>query len=308
MSSLSLHYSRRRCGRCGFVAVGTSGGFDRRWRVSGVTAGNSSLIGTYDYSDTFTGTTAGGSNPNRPFVAALQPPAAYAVENTYTNPSQNFQSQGQAAGVAAFSFASDTEGRVLPEAPPYPGSSGAGSATGFTQSGSSVDYGILYGLRREYIVQVDAVQSGDRVDITTGPTPGTIGGGDSSLSVFIRGTNGTISLYDGVDTVVPIETVNTGISTPGVWHNYAVKFDQDDLTVEVFVDEQSKGVVDLVTFAGGRYADFSNAAVGAGIGLAGGESRAWTDNFQVGAPVPEPTMAGLAGAALFGLLSRRRRR
>jgi len=74
----------------------------------------------------------------------------------------------------------------------------------------------------------------------------------------------------------------------------------------LFVDEQSAGVIDLTTFAGGLYQNFSNAAVGAGGGLGAGENRTWTDNFQVGAPVPEPygLVLLLAPAALL----RRRRR
>ena len=39
----------------------------------GVTVGNSSLIGSLDFADTFTGTDNGSTNPNRPYVAALQP-------------------------------------------------------------------------------------------------------------------------------------------------------------------------------------------------------------------------------------------
>ena len=46
----------------------------------GVPAGQSSLIGVPDYSDEFTQTAQGGP-PNRPSTAALQPPAAYRVQN-----------------------------------------------------------------------------------------------------------------------------------------------------------------------------------------------------------------------------------
>jgi hypothetical protein len=69
----------------------------------------------------------------------------------------------------------------------------------------------------------------------------------------------------------------------------------------------SVGVIDLTTFAGGIYANFSNGAVGAGAGLAGGENRTWTDNFQVGAVVPEPGTAALLAVPLVAGLLRRRR-
>ena len=268
----------------------------------------SDLIGVLDYSDTFTQSDQGGP-PNRPSTPAVQPAAAYVVQNTYGNPSVNFQTAGQPAGVAAFSFASDGPGLVN-GVPVYPGSSGAGSATGFTQTGSGVDYGIAYGLRDEYIVQVDAVAVGDRIDITTGPNPGTIFQGNS-LSVFFRGNgSGNASLYNGAtDTPIRNElpNFNTGITASGQWHNYAVRFDRIGQEIELYVDEVSVGVIDLTTFAGGLYANFSNGAVGAGAGLALGESRTWTDNFQVGAPVPEPGAATLFAVPLLAGLMRRRR-
>ena len=70
----------------------------------GVPVGQSSLIGPGpDYGDTFTQTDQGGQ-PNRPSTAAVQPAAAYVVENTYGNPSANFRSQSVGAGQAEFSF------------------------------------------------------------------------------------------------------------------------------------------------------------------------------------------------------------
>ena len=273
----------------------------------GVPVGQSGLIGPLDYSDTFTQTGQGG-RPNRPSTPALQPAAAYVVENTYGHPSRNFQSQGLGAGVASFSFASDGPGLVDGN-PAYPGSSGAGSATGITQTGGGVDYGVQYGLRDEYVVQVDAVAVGDRIDITSGAIPGTIFQGNS-LSVFFRGDgSGNASLYNG-STDTPLQsqfpTFNTGITGRGEWHNYAVRFDRPGKEIELFVDEVSVGTFDLTQFAGGLYQNYSNAAVGAGAGLAGGENRTWTDNFQVGAPLPEPGAAAFVALGATAVLRRRR--
>ncbi len=152
--------------------------------------------------------------------------------------------------------------------------------------------------------------SSDRIDITTGGIPGTLFQ-QNSLSIFFRGDgSGNVSLFNGT-TDTPVQNFlpefNTGLPNDGQWHNYAALFDQLAKTVEIFVDEQSKGTIDLTTFANGLYQDFSNAAVGVGGGLGAGQNRIWTDNFQVGAPVPEPS-ALLALGASVGLIALRRRR
>ena len=71
--------------------------------AAGVGVGSSSLFSTLDYSDTFTGTDAGG-RPDRPYIAAVQPAPAYVVENNYGNPPLSFQIG------AGFSFAADGTG------------------------------------------------------------------------------------------------------------------------------------------------------------------------------------------------------
>ena len=256
--------------------------------AAGVGVGFSSLgYDTLDFSDTFTGTDAGGRS-DRPFIPAVQPAPAYIVEETYGNPSTSF-------GGASFSFAADgviagvsapgfvAGGNAYPGNGTIPNASGAGSDTGFTQTGGGVDYGVEYFLRDEYWVQVDAVQNPDRVDISSGAGVGIFA--SNSLSVFFRGDgSGNASLFNGaVDTAIQsqpgFEAFNTGITGSGEWNNYAVRYDRPDKEVELYVNETSLGVIDLTTFAGGIYQDFSNAFVGAGG--AGGD-RTWTDNFQVG--------------------------
>ncbi|HOW73102.1 MAG TPA: PEP-CTERM sorting domain-containing protein [Phycisphaerae bacterium] len=280
---------------------------------SGVPVNQSSLIADLDFSDTFTGADSGGSNAARVYVPAVQPAAAYAVENTYGNSARNFNSFSVGPDRGEFSFAADGAGMpgLVDGSPAYPGTSGAGSDTGFTQTGGNLDYGIAYGLRTHYVVQVDFVASSDRIDITSSPSPGSIFQ-PNSLSVFIRGDgSGNASLYNGAtDTPIQssIPSFNTGLTNDGKWHNYAVEFDQTAQTIEIFVDEDSEGVIDLTSFAGGLYANFSNQAVGAGAGLGGGQNRAWSDNFQVGSPVPEPGTVALLALGTTGFVRSVRRR
>ncbi len=277
--------------------------------AQGIPVGGSGLgYDTLDFSDTFTGTDAGG-RPDRPYVPAIQPAPAYVIENTYGNPSASFLS-------ASFSFAADGDinGTMAPGfvagANAYPGggsvanASGAGSDTGFTQTGGAVDYGVQYYLRDEYWVQVDAVQNPDRVDISSGASVGIFA--PNSLSVFFRGDgSGNASLFNGsVDTPIQgqpgFESFNTGIAGSGEWNNYAVRYDRSDQEVELFVNQNTLATIDLTTFAGGIYQGFSNAFVGAG---GSGGDRTWTDNFQIGGigaatgtpPTPHDDPGNLSG-------------
>jgi hypothetical protein len=278
--------------------------------AAGVGVGASTLIGTLDYSDTFTGTDAGG-RPSRPYVPAVQPAEAYMVENTYGKPAISFD-RGP-----GFSFAADGPGLpgFVQGTPAYPtnlapNASTAGSDTGFTQTGGGIDYALPYGgLRGTYVVQVDAVQVGDRIDISSGAGPGIFA--PQSLSIFFRGNgSGNASLFNGMtDTPIfpEIPTFNTGITGAGIWNNYAVKFDMPAHQITLYVNQDPKVTIDLLTFAGGIYDNYSNQWVGAGAGLAVGEDRTWTDNFQVGSAIPEPATATLLGAGLLCAAFRRSR-
>ena len=263
-----------------------------------VTVGASSLIGQLDYSDTFT---IGAGAPG----AARQtyPPQTFpltagveAIESTYGNPAQNWPSD-------AWSIATDAA--VNPGTFGYPGGSGAGTADGFTQRGGGGDWSIAYGLRDVFVVQSDFIQMSDRVDITIGATPNNIFGA-GNISVFFRTTGftpfGEIGIFNGA-----LETdtgLTSGIPAANAWENYALLVNIPNDTIEVFVNENSRGTIDLATIGGGAYAGvLSNGFVGFG---GAGDDRLWSDNFQIGAPVPEPSATILLGlAALLGLRRRR---
>ncbi|MDB6174807.1 MAG: hypothetical protein JWL59_4118 [Chthoniobacteraceae bacterium] len=259
-----------------------------------VSAGNSKLISAYDYSDSFTLTANGGiaGRPDNVFPVG-QP--GINLERTYGNPLVSWPDARWSLNTDASAYPGSS----------YPGDNGAGSATGFTQTGGGWDASFVYGLRNAFVVQFDSVQAGDRVDIFTGTT-GDINGG---LSVFFRYSGHAlpeIGIYNGA---AEINTgLTTGIAAAGEWHNYAVKFSLNLL--DIYVDEVSRGTIDLTSFNGGSFLGYSNQYIG--VGNTGSTTSAnfpisWSDNFQVGAAVPEPGSAAflLLGTALIG--ARRRR-
>jgi len=185
------------------------------------------LVGTQDYSDTFT---VGGARPDR--LHDDNHGGAYTVESV---PSVLWQPQSH------FSFntpgSSGDPGRV------GAASGNTGAWSGLAQSGGS-DFSIAYGKRQNYTVQADAILPDDRFDISSLPYAGAPISTGSSLSVFFR-RNGTglpgIGLYNGTK-----ETdigVKTGI-TDSNWHNFAVNFDQVKGRLVIFVDGVQKA--DLV--------------------------------------------------------------
>jgi hypothetical protein len=276
---------------------------------SGVTAGSSSLIGQYDYSDTWT-SAANGGHPDRVFSAVLTD-AGYQVENRYTNPARGFlQDRGVGDRRPNMSIARDVgtpNGLSSTAASPYPGSSGAGSGTGFTQQGSGANffqYGIYYRntadsdlsgspIRQEFVAQFDSTQTSGQVLISVAADPGistdAVSGNGSlikSLFVGFNGDNATDAarankvalityVFDaGLGDVRPVETLiptllPTGLAGNRKWHNYAVRFDRADNEVEIYLDEVSLGKVDLLTFANGQYKDFSIGSVNVGASTTG---------------------------------------
>ncbi len=268
--------------------------------AAAVAVGESSLIGQLQYSDTFT-IGAGGATAERQGYAAQTfplPAGVDAVENNYGNPARVW-------GAGPFSIATDAANFPTASAP-FPGTSGAGSDTGFTQRGGNGDWSIEYGLSSVFLIQFDYIQQPDRVDVSIGTSGGNIGGA-GNLSIFIRTTSHPnfpeVGIYNG--TVGEFNTgLTSGIAAANEWNNYAIRVDIPGQKIEVYTNEVSRGIIDIATLNGGAYVPFlDNSFVGIG---GAGNDRQWSDNFQVGLPVPEPGVAGFL--ALSGLAWLRRRR
>ena len=244
------------------------------------------LIGTLDYSDTFTVAEEGGM-PERLDGSIGTGSPAYDVENSHGNPVSTWTPHNR------FGFNTGLGSACCG----YPGNDGnPGAATGLAQATANGDFSFAYGLRTRYVVALDAILPNDRLDISSLSAPGNSIGSPGSISVFFRrddvvartGYPG-IGVYkqNGPETAVTGHDgarVLTGI-TDALWHNFAVLFDQTDGVLKFFVDGASVAAIDLNTFGGGAYRNFSNAAVGAGgFGYDLAARVLWIDNFQVGAP------------------------
>lgn len=241
----------------------------------GGAAPDTPLIQDLHYSDTFT-TTGNGGAAGRTGTFPVGLPGIH-VENNHGNPARTWSNS---------LWSLDTDGTINDPSVVFVGS-GNGSATGMTQTGGGVDYGIEYGLSDHFVVSFDAFQPSDRIDITAGSSRDSIASG---LAVFFR-TDGHAAADIGIynpGAAAPAESdtgFKTGISSINQWHNYAVRFDTINNEIEFYVDEVSRGVLDLTTFAGGKYSGLaSNVAVSVG-GTATTGNRFWSDNFQIGTPV-----------------------
>ncbi len=284
--------------------------------AGGISVGSSSLIQTLDYSDTFTlGVGTRTTLPANHYNIGNGFPGALALENNYGNPARTWTD---------FAWSISQDAVAINGATPFPGGSGAGSATGMTQTGGGeVNFGIEYDLRNDFVVQLDAVQVSDRVNITIGNGRDTIAQGNG-LSVFFRQNAHAILPEVGVynpnvgELITSLDTGLAGVDL-NEWHNYAVRFDLNNNDLTIWVDQIQLGILDLDTLGGptvfggpvvlpGAYVPFLNAATNDSVtvGTTGGD-RTWTDNFQVGSPVPEPGSATMLmlGAIALGLRRRR---
>ncbi len=245
------------------------------------------LIGTVDYSETWSA-----NSPTRAgsYMLLVTPESRW-IENCYNNPPRSWVFSSEPAMTTC----------PLDNSPdPWPGYQAPGSKDGFLECGyGSFYYGFEYGLRDDFIVQFDAVQTEDRVNITIGDRPATIGDQPEELkkpmplvSVFFRAP-GTIYPEIGIYTPAKgeVETgIRSGIAKPYQWHNYAVRINLREKRFGVWVDRRYLGAIDLTGItrnmekSGKRsWADlpWSNQFVTIG---AAGSSRVWSDNFRIGSP------------------------
>jgi hypothetical protein len=268
------------------VALGVS------WvRAAGVRVGSSTLIKVVDYSDSFT-TTDNLGLPDRDGLGGYPlgtidypvngtPGEGLAVENCHGH-SQLYWNDER------FSIATDATALSSSQMPYY-GGSGAGSDTGMSQRGGwhFGDEGIPYGIRDRFVIQCDAVQSLDRMNLIFGGVRDWMWDA-SNLAVFIRTTGQPtfpeIGVINPTNAAGEINTgCTSGIAYSGEWHNYAALVDMTARTVEVFIDEVSRGVIDLDTVGGGALAGVTLSNAYVNVGWYGGD-RFWMDNFQVGSP------------------------
>ncbi len=271
--------------------------------AGGVAVGDSTLIGELDYSDSFTIGQNALSDARKTYAAQRfpLPVGVEVIENSHGNPTVSWPSN-------AWSIATDMA--INPGGFGYFGSNGAGSDSGMTQRGGGGDWSIPYGIRDVFIIQSDFVQLPDRVDFTVGGTPNTIGGADN-LNIFFRQTGTSpwfeIGIYNSLigekdtglssDIAVRNGALNTG------WNNYALLVDVGNEMIEVFVNEESKGVIDLNVIHDGAYAGIlDNSYIGVG---GAGSDRLWSDNFQVGSPGlnTELTITEISYSPIDGSLS-----
>ncbi len=190
---------------------------------------------------------------------------------------------------------------------PYPGRSNAGSDGGILQAAGGSLLGIEYGLREQYVLQADVVQTSGQVVLATGPARGVVYGADTLSVLFFAddgnpttpgiqltstlGVAATVwNSRDGDRSGTADLPIKTGTKA-GQWNNYAAAFDRMANRLSLYVNGKLLKTLDLAVFAGGAYRTFSNAAVS--LGALGGQ-RVWMDNFQVGAPYVGYQTAGPA--------------
>ncbi|MGQ9589743.1 MAG: hypothetical protein ACUVYA_05550 [Planctomycetota bacterium] len=155
------------CRRTWILAVGTA----LLWAAPG----SPQLIETVDYSDTLTVAEHEGI-PERADGTYDTGSPAYDVEDAHGNP--------VATWTPANNFSFNTGlGSACCGYPTNEGNDGA--ATGLAQSGSG-DFSFAYGLRTDYVAELDATLPLDRLDISSFPSPGAGIFSSPSLSVFLR--------------------------------------------------------------------------------------------------------------------------
>jgi hypothetical protein len=250
----------------------------------GTAVGGGNLIQTLDYADSFTLGTG-----KRVGLAPNGQPTGDQLNVEYHSPQAPPRAWTTLGQISTDAAAVGVPGLA------YPGGSNAGSQDGFVQAPGSSFLGIRYGLRGQYVVQADLVQTPGGVVLSTGPQPGVLSG-DGSLTVTFFADDNAVGVtlsnrqgfaetvfdsadgnFDPLDPSLPLKA-GTMVDT---WNNYAVAFDRINQRLSLYVNNKLLKTLDLTVFASGQFADFSNAAVTVG---ADDPQRVWLDNFQVGAP------------------------
>jgi hypothetical protein len=280
----------------------------------------SPLIDIADYFDDFAvtgpqGSAAGPANPRPDGFFGNNDNGAYNVKVNNLANGAFYAPAGRGNSFDVFSFNTPTSQF---DARPGNASGDPGKADGFAQSGGN-DNVIAYGARQRYVVSVDAILPNDRLDISSGTDAN--GGGiftPGSLSVFFRKSPAGIFGGTSIDIFKPDPAAPNGLIQTAApvghtvsddnFHNWAVDFDQAGNRLKIYVDYVLTNDLDLTTFAGGVYANFSNASIGFGGNGAGAGFASYADNFTVGTPaIPEPAALSIIGLATIVAMSRRTR-
>jgi len=242
------------------------------------------LVGRIDYSDTWTANTPDRSGGFVP----LESPEALRVERCHGNPPRSWI---LSSPVAVTTWPGGARSGA------WPGFTPRGSKSGFTELSGlhGVCYlGLEYGLRDDFTVQFDAVQTDDRINVTVGDEPATIEGA-RSLSVFFRAPGGSypeIGVYNRLLGEADVK-LSSGITAPFEWHNYAVRFNLREKRLSVWIDGRYRGAIELADVERGPAAEkqrawaelsWTNQYVTIGGFTEQGMGRVWTDNFRIGSP------------------------
>jgi hypothetical protein len=240
----------------------------------GVAVGRSTLLGPIDYADSWTegraGRVADGSFP----ITG----AALDVETVGDLAPQRWSED-------LWSFRKDGNLFWTPRSPD-PRGNWSGSRTGITETGGTVDFGLEYGVRDDFVVQFDAVQTDGRVAITSAGARDTTTRPDG-ITVGFRAAGAPVEVAVWNSDVGERDTGFRPGLDQDVFHNYAVRFRRAHNDLWIYADGRRLGIVDLATFADGAFSDlsWSGAAVTVGATVADAD-RVWTDNVQVGPPCP----------------------
>jgi hypothetical protein len=280
----------------------------------------SSLVDAIDFFDDFAvtgapGSPAGPGNPRPNGFFGNNVNGAYNVKTNNLGIAAIYRPAGRGDSYDVYSFNTPATGN---DPRPANATGNPGGADGFAQSGGN-DNVINYGARDRYVVAVDAILPNDRLDISSGTNEAQGIFSPGSISVFFRHSPAGIFGGSSIDLFKPDASAPNGIIQTAApvghtitnqdanWHNFAVDFDRLNNRLKIYVDNTLLNDLDLMTFAGGAYANFSNASVGFGGSGAGQGFESYVDNFTVGTPViPEPGMAGIL--ATVPLLAGRGRR